>query len=307
MLVSLISVLSACGGGSEGSGVPPLATSPSCMGRGAQPTQTHVYRSLVGVPPNLLSLDLTLPRREVGCDPAPVVVYFHGGGYALGDKSQQVADKAALFTNAGWGFVSVNYRLSPLPVQLGNSSRVCYPDAQSDAAAALAWLYAQAPALGLDRDRLLLLGHSAGAHLAALLSNDGRFLGAQGLPSATVRCAVLLDTEAYDLEAMIAAGGDEEQLYQNGVGTDPAVLRDASPLRHVKAGLPPQLVVTRGPAARQGQAVQYTLSLRDAGVRAQTLVVDPYSHAEVNRAVGLPGETLLTSPLMDFLSSCAAR
>lgn len=300
-------LLAACGGGgSADGGNPPPGAGPSCDGQGAQARQTHAYRTLAGTAPDLLSLDLTLPRRDAGCPAAPVVVYFHGGGYALGDKSQQVDDKAALFTAAGWGFVSVNYRLSPLPVELANPARVRYPDAQTDAAAALAWVHVQAPQLGLDPQRVLLLGHSAGAHLAALLANDGRFAAAQGLPAGAVRCAALLDTEAYDLEALVAGGGDDQQLYQNAVGTDAAALREASPLRHVKAALAPQLVVTRGPAERQAQAAEYAQALRAAGVPAQLLAVDPYTHAEVNRAVGLPGETRLTPPLMTFLRGCAA-
>lgn len=307
LALSLPWALAACGGGGDSGGGTPPPTPLACSGQGAQAMQTHAYRSLPGVAPNLLSLDVTLPRRDAGCPAAPVVVYFHGGGYALGDKSQQVADKAALFTDAGWAFVSVNYRLSPFPVAPTDPTRVRYPDAQGDAAAALAWVHGQAAALGLDRERLMLLGHSAGAHLAALMANDGRFVAAQGLPAGVVRCAALLDTEAYDVEALIAGGGDDGQLYQNGVGTDPAVQREASPLRHVKAGLGPQLVVTRGVASRQQAAGAYAQALRSAGSSATLLQVDPYTHAEVNAAVGQPGETRLTVPLMDFLRSCAAR
>jgi acetyl esterase/lipase len=305
---ALILACAGCGGGGGGGSEPtPAPAVPSCSGPGGQAPQTHAYRSLPGVAPALLSLDLTLPRRDAGCPAAPVVVYFHGGGYALGDKSQQVADKAALFNGAGWAFVSANYRLSPWPVALDDPTRVRYPDAQGDAAAALAWVVRQATALGLDRERILLLGHSAGAHLAALIANDGRFIAAQGLPADTVRCAALLDTEAYDVSELVALGGDDAGLYQNGIGTEVAVQREASPLRHVKAGLPPQLVVTRGPAPRQAAAAAYANALRAAGVSSSLLTVDPYSHAEVNQAVGQPGETRLTVPLMDFMRACAAR
>jgi arylformamidase len=296
--------LAGCGDGGD---VGPPVAGLSCAGQGTLPMQTHVYRSLPGVAADLLSLDITLSRRDAGCPAAPVVVYFHGGGYALGDKSQQVADKATLFAAAGWAFVSVNYRLSPWPVALSDSTRVRYPEAQEDAAAALAWVHGQATALGLDRERMLLLGHSAGAHLAALLTNNARFIGAQGLPAGTVRCAALLDTEAYDVEALIAAGGDDAQLYQNGIGTDPADQREASPQRHVKAGLAPQLVVTRGSAPRQASALAYAEALRVAGAPSTLLTVEPYTHAEVNQAVGLAGEIRLTVPLMSFMRACAAR
>jgi len=271
------------------------------------PTQTLAYRSVPGVPADLLSVDLVLPRRDAGCPAAPLVVYFHGGGYALGDKSQQVADKIALFTAAGWGFASVNYRLSPLPVQLDDPARVRYPTAQRDGAAALRFLADIAGAQGLDHNRLLLLGHSAGAHLAALLSTDARFLAAEGLSRSAVRCVALLDTEAFDLEALVAEGGDDAQLYQNAIGTDAVTLREASPLRYVSAGLSPHWVVTRGGAARQAQARAHVDALTAFGAAASLQVASGYTHAEVNQAVGRPGESVVTPALMAFYSGCATR
>ncbi len=296
----------ACGGGGGGD-APPPAAAPACSGQGALPTQTLAYRSVPGVPADQLSLDLVLPRRDAGCPAAPLVVYFHGGGYALGDKAQQVADKIALFTAAGWGFVSVNYRLSPLPVRLDDPLRVRYPVAQGDGAAALRFLADIAGAQGLDRSRLLLLGHSAGAHLAALLATDARFLAAEGLPLAAARCVALLDTEAYDLEALVSGGGDDAQLYQNGVGTEPATLREASPLRHVGPGRSPHWVVTRGLASRQAQARAYVDALTAAGVAATLQVATGLSHAEVNQAVGQAGDTVITPALMAFYGNCVAR
>jgi acetyl esterase/lipase len=238
----------------------------------------------------------------------PVVVYFHGGGYAIGDKSQQIADKTKLFTSAGWGFVSVNYRLSPYPVQLDNPDRIRYPMAQQDAAAAIKWVVDHAASFGLDGQRLLVVGHSAGAHLTALLANDPRFLAAQGLTTDRLRCIALLDTEAYDLEALVRDGSDEAaDLYQNAVGTDQASLQAASPIRYVRPNLPWQWVVTRGTARRQAQASAYVDAVQQAGSVASLVRAVGYSHADVNRQLGVPGETTITPGLMDFFTTCAAR
>jgi len=72
-------------------------------------------------------------------------VYAHGGGYSIGDKSQQVSDKITLFDAEGWVFASINYRLAPNPPDLSNAARIKYPSAQHDAAAALAWLLSRHP------------------------------------------------------------------------------------------------------------------------------------------------------------------
>jgi acetyl esterase/lipase len=308
-LAALAGAAAACGGGGGGDAPAPPPPPPfaACSGLGAQPLQTLAYRSQPGVPPALHALDLVLPRRDAGCPAAPLVVYFHGGGYVSGDKSQQVADKIALFTRAGWGFASVNYRLSPFPLRLDDPTRVRYPDAQNDAAAALRYLHDIAAAQGLDPSRFLLLGHSAGAHLTALVSADGRFVAAQGLPASTVRCVALLDTEAYDLPAMVGEGGDDALLYQNAIATDTATLREASPRQHVKPGLAPHIVVTRGTASRQAQAAGHVAALQAAGVPAQLLVAGGLSHAEVNQVVGRPGDTVVTPALMAFYEACAAR
>lgn len=303
--LALALAAAACGGGGGDPAQPPAAA--TCQGLGALPPQTLAYRSEPGVPADLLSLDLVRPRLDAGCPAAPLVVYLHGGGYVTGDKSQQVADKISLFTQAGWAFASVNYRLSPFPLRLDDPTRVRYPDAQNDAAAALRHLSSLAEAQGLDRSRILLLGHSAGAHLAALLTADGRFVAAQGLPVTTVRCVALLDTEAYDLPALVGEGGDDALLYQNAVGTDLASLQQASPRQHVKPGLAPHLVVTRGTASRQAQATGHVAALQAAGVPAQLLVAGTLSHADVNRVVGQPGDTLVTPALMAFYGSCVAR
>lgn len=307
LLASLVALTAACGGGGDTPSPAPPAAAPVCSGQGTLPLQTLAYRSVPGVPADLLSVDLVLPRRDAGCPAAPLVVYIHGGGYTTGDKSQQVADKIALFTGAGWGFASVNYRLSPFPVRLDDPLRVRYPVAQGDGAAALRFLADIAGAQGLDRSRLLLLGHSAGAHLAALLATDARLLAAEGLPRSAVRCVALLDTEAYDLEAMVAGGGDDAQLYQNAVGTDAATLREASPLRYVGPGLSPHWVVTRGSASRQAQARGYVDALTAVGATATLQVASGYTHAEVNQAVGQPGESVVTPALMAFYGNCVAR
>lgn len=299
--------LSACGGG--GADAPPPAPAPSptptACGGTATEKATVAYRSVPGVNANLLSLDLYKPLRDAGCAPAPIVIYAHGGGYRQGDKANQIADKVRLFNGEGWLFASINYRLSPNPVDLDNADRVKYPTHQQDAAAAIAWVVRNATTFGGDPSRVALMGHSAGAHLVALLSTDPQFLAAEGLPLSTLRCTAPLDVEIYDL-ADAMARDPFDPVWLNAFGADASVYGPASPLLNVSAerSHPGHWVVTRGGPYPLQQTLNYVNALKAVGVNAEAFNASPLSHEGINDAVGQPGDTLITPRLMTFLRGC---
>jgi arylformamidase len=278
---------------------------PGCAGTG---TVTHLnlrYAQSPGAAANLQSLDLYLPVRPATCAPAPLVAYVHGGGFVTGDKRNRIADKVNLFNREGWGFASLNYRLVDDP-GAGPTNGV-YPAAEQDIGAAIAYLAGHAGQYGIDADRLMLLGHSAGAFLVALESTDGSFVEGAGLPLEHIVCTAPLDT-TYDIAAQIARGGAEEAMFRNAFGDDPAVWDRASPPHNVAPdkGIPSFHIVTRGAPARVAQSQSFGATLRDAGVAADVQVVVGLTHEEVNQAVGEPGDTVVTPPLMHFFRGCTA-
>lgn len=113
------------------------------------------------------TLDVYVPRRT----PAPVVVFFYGGGWDTGAKADYAFVGKAL---ASKGYVAVipDYRLYP---------EVRYPAFLEDGARAVAWAKAHARDYGGDPGRMVLMGHSAGAYNAAMLALDPRWLEAVGL------------------------------------------------------------------------------------------------------------------------------
>lgn len=113
-------------------------------------------------------LDMYAPARK---RPAPVVVFIHGGGWTTGSKSEYRFVAAAL---AKRGFLAVvpDYRLFP---------EVRFPAFLQDNAAAVAWTSANVAQYGGDPRRIFLMGHSAGAYNAAMLTLDKQWLGAAGL------------------------------------------------------------------------------------------------------------------------------
>ncbi len=285
----------------------PTAPSGSCPS-GAASTRTVAYRDPVppGVDPDLVSLDLTVPARPDPCRPVPVLVYVHGGGFAVGDKGNQVADKVRLAHREGWAFASVNYRLSPDPPS-SDPGRVQHPTHVEDVAAAVAWLADEGAALGVDPDRIVLMGHSAGAFLVTLAGVDPSYLGAAGVEPGQVPCVVSLDTR-YDPRTEAAAGGLTEVMYRNALGDDPTRWDAASPLRLVrpKQGTPDMFLVTRGEVARRTATDEMAAALRAFRIPVEVLDARPLDHAGVNAAVGQPGDTIVTPALLGFLRDCVA-
>ena len=318
-VVALVGLVAACSAPADAPGAEgptPADATPSAdragAGRacpsGAASTRTVAYRDPVpaGVDPDLVSLDLTVPERPDPCAPVPVLVYVHGGAFALGDKANGVADKERLARREGWAFASVNHRLSPNPPS-SDPDRVMHPTHVEDVAAAVAWLADEGPALGVDGDRIVLMGHSAGAFLVTLAGVDLTYLHDAGVSEAQVPCVVSLDTR-YDPRTEAADGGLAEVMYRNAFGADPAAWDAVSPLRLVrpKQGTPDMFLVTRGTAARRAATQDFADALRDARVPVEVLDARPLDHEGVNAAVGAPGDTVVTPPLVAFLRRCVA-
>jgi len=278
---------------------------PDCKGTGTVSHLNLRYAHSPSTAANLQSLDLYLPVRPASCEPAPLVAYVHGGGFVNGDKRNRITNKVNLFNREGWAFASLNYRLVDNPG--AGPTNGMYPAAEQDIGAALAFLAGHAGQYRIDAHRLMLLGHSAGAFLVALESTDGSFVEGAGLQLDDIVCAAPLDT-TYDIAAQIARGGSEEAMFRNAFGNDPAVWDRASPPHNVAPdkGIPSFHIVTRGAAPRVAQSQSFGATLRDAGVAADVQVATGLTHEQVNEAVGLPGDTVITPPLMHFFRSCTA-
>ena len=101
----------------------------------------------------------------------PVVFWIHGGGWRKGDKAG-VQSKPKAFVESGFVFVSVNYRFVP---------NVTVKEMTGDIAKAIKWVHDHIGEYGGSPDTIFVMGHSAGAHLAALVCTDERYLEAEGL------------------------------------------------------------------------------------------------------------------------------
>src|SRR5438309_9172949 len=119
----------------------------------------------------------------------PVVFWIHGGGWQTGDKTS-VQIKPQFFTDRGFVFVSTNYRLLP-SVDMATIVR--------DIAKSIRWVHEHIAEHGGDPTRLFIMGHSAGAQLAALICTDDRYLKAEGLSLAITNRFVPGDGDPFDV------------------------------------------------------------------------------------------------------------
>lgn len=216
---------------------------------------------------------------------APLVVFVHGGGWKRGDKRMMTGSaKLAHWQAQGYAVASVNYRLVP---------DATVEQQAADVATALAWLSDNADALGFDGGRIALVGHSAGAHLAALVGTDPQWLRGVGMGLGDIAGVIPLDGAGYDVPAQMDENarlmGDT---YKQAFGTNPARQRALSPTFHAAAPNAPAFLilhVQRADAASQSRALGG--ALRAAGTPA---TVQGFAgrglrgHMEINRKLGEP-------------------
>ncbi len=239
----------------------------------------------------LQALDLWVPA---GAKAAPLVLFVHGGGWKRGSKD--TAMSRALpghLTAQGYALASINYRLVPAAT---------VEQQAADVAAALAHLLKRAEALGIDRNRVVLTGHSAGAHLVALVGTDERYLRAVGLSFADIDGVMPNDGAAYDVPAQMAqAGAFMGGTYEQAFGTDPARQQALSPTRHAAAPNAPAFLllhVQREDGVAQAKALAEALKRSGTRVQIGSFPGEGLQgHAEINRKLGEPDYP--ATPVMD--------
>lgn len=222
---------------------------------------------------------------------APVILMVHGGGWRFGDKGSPgvVGSKADYWVARGYVLVSVNYRMQPQAAPLQQAR---------DVAHALAAAQRAASDWGADRERFALMGHSAGAHLVALLAAAPELLREAGASSP--RGAVLIDSGAYDVEQLMRRR--HPPLYDRAFGADPAQWKAASPYARLSRRSLPMLAIcsTRRADDACAGARRFAARASASGIRVEMLP-QPLTHMAINRELGEP--SAYTEAVAAFLRS----
>lgn len=237
-------------------------------------------------------------RSTYGCRPVPNLRRWccssTAGGWKRGSKdSARSQTLPAHLTAQGYAFAAINYRLVPAAT---------VEQQAADVAAALAHLLARADSLGIDRSRVVMTGHSAGAHLVALVGTDERYLHAAGLSFADIDGVMPNDGAAYDVPTQMAqAGRFMGRTYEQAFGTDPARQQALSPTFHAAAPNAPAFLllhVQREDGVAQANAL--AAALKHGGTKVEIGSFEGTGlrgHAAINRKLGEPDYP--ATPVMD--------
>jgi acetyl esterase/lipase len=235
----------------------------------------------------------------------PAVVWIHGGGWHSGDK-KDVKQKPQAFTDKGFVFVSINYRLQ-VWTDPNLSPGVTIKQIAEDVARAIHWTHDHAGDYGGDPKTIFVMGHSAGAQLAALVGTDDRYLKAENLSLSIIKGCVPVDGDTYDLPMRIATvhnKGDKKLAERDKQRFgDESTQKDLSSITHIAKGkrIPPFLIlhVADHPETR-GQSQFLLQVLQEAGIPAKTYAAEGKNHTTLNDDLGTPDDKA-TKALFEFL------
>ncbi|HEX5329962.1 alpha/beta hydrolase [Sulfuricurvum sp.] len=220
-------------------------------------------------------LDVYLPQAPQN---APIIVMVHGGAWKMGDKKSEnvVQNKMNRWVSKGAIFVSLNYRLVP---------KVTPMQQAEDVATGLSYVQAHAHEWGGDPKKILLMGHSAGAHLVSLVSADPQkytplglkeWLGTVSLDTATMDLVQTMERKHYDF-------------YDDVFGSDKNIWVENSPLYQLERSAPPMLLVCS--SAREDKPCENSKTFVAKGINMGLRVEmseQPLSHGEINDELGKP-------------------
>jgi len=244
-------------------------------------------------------LDVYSPMGGREGEAHPVVVWVHGGGWRNGDKDNRSGTNLCkTWASAGVVMVNLNYRLTP---------DVVHPAHVEDVAAGIAWVHKNIAKHSGDPKKIFLLGHSAGAHLVALVATNPEYLNVHGLVPNTALAGVMpIDTASYDLASTRTPA--VRKMIHDAFGDDPKTLANASPLPQAKINrdaCPPFIIAV---VKQRPEAWQESVAFKEALARSELIVMDyPKSgqlkaHAKIARDL-LNINNDMTQQLLTFVKN----
>lgn len=244
-------------------------------------------------------LDVYAPASGSGL---PVVVWVHGGGWMAGSKNA-VDHKPAAFTAKGFVFVAMNYRFVP---------HVTMETIVRDVAKSVGWVHANIARHGGDPDRIFLMGHSAGAQLAALLCVDSRYIEAEGVPRSAIKGCVPVDGDTYDVPLQVATATARRLSLKQPAPKmghpekfgNLQKQRELSAVNHVAPfkGIPPFLLIhVADHTDTTAQAYRLWAALDQARIAATLFGAEGTDHVKLDRDLGLEGDAA-TRAVFEFVA-----
>jgi len=216
-------------------------------------------------------LDVYTPTKNSG-QKLPIVIFLHGGGWNSGDKNQYRFVGAAL-AEQGWIGVSVNYRLYPA---------VKYPAFMDDAALAVKYVHEHATEWGGDSQKIYLMGHSAGAHIATMLALDNEFLQKIG-------------GDSHWLRGVIGVAGPYDFIpftfdYMHDLFGPEANYAQSQPVNYARADAPPLLLLhgMTDTNVLPRNTIKLVAAMQRQGGNVQAHYYEGVNHTDIIAAMSMP-------------------
>ena len=207
--------------------------------------------------------------------PNPTLVYFHGGGWVQGSKEASSLTFLP-FLNMGWNVVNVEYRLAKVSLA---------PAAVQDALCALRWVYRNGKEYNMDVSRLVVMGNSAGGHLALTTGMTPASEGLDSLCPGTEELKVAAIINWYGITDVneLLAGANVRNFavaWLGGMPNREEIAKRVSPLTYVRAGLPPIISIQgdADPIVPYSQNVRLHQALDKAGIRNELVTIPGGKH-----------------------------
>lgn len=233
-----------------------------------------------------LAMDIYLPKTDINADTVkghPLAIWVHGGGWKRGDKADfptRNPNVAKALLEEGYALASINYRLS---------SEAQYPAPLEDSKDAVQFLLDNAKSYGIDPDRMVIMGRSAGGHLATLTATQltaSKQTTSQPMPKAVISFFGLYDLLALEEQkpsrTSASRKAPESLLLGNVPSAVPELAKMASPVTFVTPNTPPTLLM-HGVMDKQApvkQSLDFAVALEKNNVPHKTIIEDKARHSD---------------------------
>jgi acetyl esterase/lipase len=241
----------------------------------------HIYGSYRVVPnityltANNWEAKLDVYQARDAATPGPTLIYFHGGGWVQGSKEASALTFLP-FLNMGWNVVNVEYRLAKVSLA---------PAAVQDALCALRWVYRNGKDYNVDLNRLVVMGNSAGGHLALTtgMTPASESLDSLCPGSEELKVAAIINWYGITDVNELLAGANVRNFavgWLGGMSNREEIAKRVSPLTYVRAGLPPIISIQgdADPIVPYSQNVRLHQALDKAGARNQFVTIPGGKH-----------------------------
>lgn len=234
--------------------------------------------------------DVYMPLHVNGSTLSPVIFMVHGGAWKIGDKKSQsvVENKVNYWVKKGYIVISTNYKMLPdKPV----SEQV------KAVAKALGFAQEKSASWGGNKAQFILMGHSAGAHIIAMIASSSSLYAPNAITPPIA--AVALDSAVMDTPTLMST--KHMRIYDQAFGSDPAYWQSLSPFHQLSSARMPLLAVCSTKRDDScPQAEKFLTKASSFGTKT-LLLKENMSHKEINQRLG--SDATYTKAVDDFLNS----